>query len=285
MQAFMASATLIKRLMRERPHLREPLRFYRRVAELWDAAVPDDLRVVLAPPDERPLRLARGLPLLDPSRFGSADLTHAADTFTRLLALLRGRNPGLAQAVSALDAASGLGPERAHWLAALLGGHGQPPVGAPAEFVGYAVRLALRPSLAALLPTLTDMFTDRAWNRPLCPLCGFPPGLAEERDRDRRLFCSVCPTSWIFTPPGCLFCGNATDQHLACSIEDVEPGYHVAICTNCHGYLKTAHAHEIGREIDPALEDLLTVPLDHAAQRDGYRPPLAANSADVDLPR
>ncbi|MFZ5876746.1 MAG: formate dehydrogenase accessory protein FdhE [Nitrospirota bacterium] len=281
----MASATLIKRLMRERPHLREPLRFYRHVSEIWEAAIPDDLGAVLAPPEERPLRLARGLPLLDPSRFGSADLTHTADTFTQLLAVLRSRNPGLARALDALDHEAGRGPERARWLARLLGGLGGPPESAPVEFVGYAVRLALRPSLAALLPALSDVFTDRAWNRPLCPLCGFPPGLAEERERDRRLFCSVCPTAWIFTRPGCPFCGNAADQHLACSIEDVEPGYHVAICTECRGYLKTAHAHEIGRDIDPALEDLLTVPLDHAAQRDGYRPPLAADARDVDLAR
>ncbi|MFZ5863497.1 MAG: formate dehydrogenase accessory protein FdhE [Nitrospirota bacterium] len=281
----MASANLIKRLMRERPHLREPLRFYRRVSDLWEDAVPDDLTAVLAPLDERPLRLARGLPLLDPTRFGSADLTHTAETFARLLAVLRARNPGLAHAADALEAAAGQGSARARWLARLFGGEAQPPAGAPVEFVGYAVRLALRPSLAALLPTLRDVFTDRAWNRPLCPLCGFPPGMAEERDRDRRLFCSVCPTSWIFTRPGCPFCGNAADQHLACSIEDVEPGYHVAICTDCRGYLKTAHPHEMGREIDPALEDLITVPLDHAAQRDGFRPPLGADPADADLAR
>jgi FdhE protein len=255
------------------------------VSDIWESAIPDDLSAVLTPPDERPLRLARGLPLLDPSQFSAADLTHTADTFTRLLAVLRSRNPGLTHAIDALDDDAGHGPERARWLARLLGGHVSPPAAAPAEFVGYAVRLALRPSLAALLPTLTDVFTDRAWNRPLCPLCGFPPGLAEERERDRRLFCSVCPTTWIFTRTGCPFCGNAVDQHLACSIEDVEPGYHVAICTECRGYLKTAHAHEIGREIDPALEDLLTVPLDHAAQRDGYRPPLAADAPDVDLAR
>jgi formate dehydrogenase maturation protein FdhE len=281
----MASATLIKRLMRERPHLREPLRFYRHVSDIWQTAIPDDLSAVLTPPDDRPLRLARGLPLLDPSQFGAADLTHTADTFTRLLAALRSRNPGLAHAIDALDDEAGHGPGRARWLARLLGGQVSPPAAAPAEFVGYAVRLALRPSLAALLPTLSDVFTDRAWNRPLCPLCGFPPGLAEERDRDRRLFCSVCPASWIFTRPGCPFCGNSVDQHLACSIEDVEPGYHVAVCTECRGYLKTAHVHEIGREIDPALEDLLTVPLDHAAQRDGYRPPLTADAPDVDLAR
>jgi formate dehydrogenase accessory protein FdhE len=281
----MASATLIKRLMRERPHLREPLQFYRRVCEIWEAAVPDDLSRVLAPADERPLRLARGLPLLDPARFGSADLTHVAQTFTKLLAVLRARNPGLAPAVAALDAAAGGDPDRARWLARLLAGHAAPPASAPAEFVAYTLRLALRPSLAALLPALADVFTDRAWNRPLCPLCGFPPGLAEERERDRRLFCSVCPTSWVFTRPGCPFCGNAVDQHLACSIEDVEPGYHVSICTQCRGYLKTAHPHEIGREIDPALEDLLTVPLDHAAQRDGYRHPLATDTAGADLAR
>jgi formate dehydrogenase maturation protein FdhE len=281
----MASAMLIKRLMRERPYLRDPLQFYRRVCEIWDEATPDDLTPVLAPTDERPLRLARGLPLLDPARFGSADLTHVAQTFTRLLAVLRARTPALVPVVDALDAASGAGPDRARWLARLLGGHEPPPANAPAEFVAYAVRLALRPSLAALLPALTDVFTDRAWNRPLCPLCGFPPGMAEERERDRRLYCSVCPTSWIFTRPGCPFCGNAVDQHLACSIEDVEPGYHVAICTECNGYLKTAHLHELGREIDPSLEDLLTVPLDHAAQRDGYRPPLAADASGVDPAR
>lgn len=276
----MTSITIIKRLMRERPHLREPLQFYRRVCELWTAATPDDLSGALVPPDERPIRLARGLPLLAPPRLGSLELPHTTETLTRLLALLRIRNPALARAADELNAALGEGAGRARALAQWLGGQETAlSADVPPEFVGYTVRLALRPSLAALLPSLREGFTDRAWNRPLCPLCGFPPGLAEERDRDRRFFCSLCPTDWIYTVTGCPFCGNASEQHLACAVEDVEPGYHIAICTRCHGYLKTAHPHEIGREIDPPLEDLLTVPLDHAAQRDGYRSPTDAHAA------
>lgn len=275
----MTSPTVIKRLMRERPHLREPLQVYRRVCDLWAAATPDDLAGALVPPEERPLRLARGLPLLDPSRLAQAALPHTTDTLIRLLALLRTRNPALGRAADALDAALGTGPDRARSLARWLGGYEAPlSPEVPREFVGYTTRLALRPSLLALLPALRDGFTDRAWNRPLCPLCGFPPGLAEERDRDRRLFCSLCPTDWIYTVTGCPFCGNAEEQQLACAVEDVEPGYHIAICTRCRGYLKTAHPHEMGRAIDPPLEDLLTVPLDHAAQRDGYRSPTDANA-------
>ncbi len=276
----MTSTTVIKRLMRERPHLREPLQFYRRVCDLWAAATPDDLTGALVPPDERPLRLARGLPLLDPPQLAGAELPHTTETLTRLLALLRTRNPALARASDELNAALGTGPERARSLARWLGGQEAPlSPDVPPEFTGYTLRLALRPSLAALLPPLRDVFSDRAWNRPLCPLCGFPPGLAEERERDRRLFCSLCATDWIYTILGCPFCGNAQEQHLACAVEDVEPGYHIAICTRCHGYLKTAHPHEMGRAIDPLLEDLLTVPLDHAAQRDGYRSPIHANAA------
>lgn len=276
----MTSAAVIKRLMRERPHLREPLQFYRRVCDLWSAAAPDDLTGALVPLDERPRRLAKGLPLLDPPRLAAMDLSHTTNTLTRLLALLRTRNPALARASDALNAALGAGTDRTRALARWLGGQESPTLAdAPPEFVGYVLRLALRPSLVALLPALREGFTDRAWNRPLCPLCGFPPGLAEERERDRRLFCSLCPTDWIYTVIGCPFCGNASEQHLACAVEDVEPGYHIAICTRCHGYLKTAHPHEMGREIDPALEDLLTVPLDHAAQRDGYRSPIDAHAA------
>lgn len=274
----MTSAALIKRLMRERPHLREPLQFYRRVCDIWASAKPDDLQPVLAPRDERPQRLARGVPLLDPSRLSDTALPLTADTLRRLLAILRTRHPALGAAADAITRA--LGADQGRALARWLGGHDiHLPADVPREFAAYALRLALRPSLAALLPELADTFTDRAWNRPLCPLCGAPPGLAEERDRDRRLFCSVCPASWIYTVPGCPFCGNAAEQHLACAIEEVEPGYHVSICTRCRGYLKTAHPHEMGRAIDPPLEDLLTVPLDHAAQRDGYRPPIEADAA------
>jgi FdhE protein len=271
----MTSATLIKRSIRERPHLREPLQFYRRVCDLWAAATPDDLTRALVPSEQRPLRLARGFPLLDPPRLVMVELRHTADALTRLLALLRARNPALERASHAVNAALGEGPERAKALARWLAGQAAPlPPEVPREFVGYTIRLALRPSFAALLPSLRDVFTDRAWNHPHCPLCGFPPGLAEERDRDRRLFCSLCAADWIYTVSGCPFCANAEEQHLACAVEDVEPGYHIAICTRCRGYLKTAHPHEMGREIDPLLEDLLTVPLDHAAQRDGYRSPI-----------
>lgn len=277
----MASAILIKRLIRERPHLREPLQFYRRVAELWADAALDDLTGVLVEPEARPLRLARGLPLLDPPRFADADLSNTAATLERLLRLARTRNAALATAADEVGAAFGAGRRCAATLAALLGRQTMPPLppSVPPDFIGYLVRTALRPSLVPLLTPLQDVFSDRAWNRPACPLCGFPPELAEERDRDRRLFCSFCPADWPYTVPGCPFCGNTAEQHLACAIEEVEPGYHVAICTRCKGYLKTVHPHEVGREIDPVLEDLLTVPLDHAAQQEGYRPPAAAVAA------
>src|SRR5574341_2340951 len=104
----MTPATVIKRLMRKRPHLREPLQFYRRVCDLWAAATPDDLTGTLVPPDERPLRLARGLPLLDPSRLAATELPHTTETLTRLLALLRTRNPALARASAEIDAALGV---------------------------------------------------------------------------------------------------------------------------------------------------------------------------------
>lgn len=273
----MASATLIKRLIRERPHLREPLQWYRRVSAIWDEAEPDDLRPVLVPADDRPLRLARGLPLLDPPRFAEADLSGTARTWTGLLRVMETRNRGLAQAAAALSAAFGSGESCARTLAQIFGRRIDPPLpeGVPGDFVGYVLRLALRPSLVALLPPLHEVFSERAWNRATCPLCGFPPGLAEEMDRDRRLYCSFCPADWVYTPRGCALCGHTAEQHLACSIEDVEPGYHVAICTRCTGYLKTVHRHEVGREIDPPLEDLLTVPLDHVAQQEGYRPSAA----------
>jgi FdhE protein len=274
----MATATLIKRLIRERPHLREPLQFYRRVSDLWASAVPDDLTRVLVDPDDRPLRLARGWPLMDPPRFADTDLSRTAETWRRLLALMRTRNPALAAAADAVDAAFGTGARCAQSLAGMLGHQTAPPLPptVPPDFTGYLVRLALRPSLIPLLVPLGDVFSDRAWNRPVCPLCGFPPGLAEELEHERRLCCSFCPAAWSYTVKGCPFCGNSAEQHLACAIEEVEPGYHVAICTRCKGYLKTVHAHEVGREVDPSLEDLVTVPLDHAAQHEGYLPPTAA---------
>jgi hypothetical protein len=280
----MASANLIKRLIRERRNLREPLQFYRRVSELWADATPDDLTGVLVEPDARPLRLARGLPLIDPPRFADVDLSHTAATLARLLRLVQRRNAVLATAAAAVEAAFGTGARGAQTLAALLGRQTLPPLPptVPSDFLGYLVRTALRPSLVPLLEPLREVFSDRAWNRPSCPLCGFPPELAEELERDRRLVCSFCPADWKYTIKGCPFCGNAVEQHLACAIEDVEPGYHVAICTRCKGYLKTVHRHEVGREIDPPLEDLLTVPLDDAAQREGYRPPAAVAAASGD---
>lgn len=273
----MASSSLIKRLIRERPHLREPLQFYRRVADLQGAATPDDLTGVLVAPDERPLRLARGLPLIDPPRFVDADLSHTAETVGRLFALMRTRGGAMGDLAQSLEGIFGVGATCARTLAALLGQQQPPelPPSLPPDLIGYVLRTSLRPSLVPLLVSLHDVFSDRAWNRPLCPLCGFPPGLAEELEHARRLSCSFCPAQWGYSVKGCPFCGNTAEQHLACAIEDVEPGYHVSICTQCRGYLKTAHPHEVGRELDAVLEDLLTVPLDHAAQRDGYRPATA----------
>ena len=100
-------------------------------------------------------------------------------------------------------------------------------------------------------------------------MCGCWPHVSIlERERGARLLhCARCDTWWSFDRVTCPFCGQ-TDSMLYHASKD--KAHRLYVCQSCKRYLKTVDLRETTRDPDPLVERLLTVPMDLAAQEEGY---------------
>jgi FdhE protein len=131
---------------------------------------------------------------------------------------------------------------------------------------------ALRPFLRAQAQALAPWVDDGTWYRGYCPICGGEPDMAalEREAGRRRLLCSRCDNEWTFRRLGCPFCGNEEPQQLGYYPSD-DQVYRLSVCERCHRYLKTIDLREAAGEHPLAGERVLTVGMDAAAEKAGYR--------------
>lgn len=120
---------------------------------------------------------------------------------------------------------------------------------------------------------LKDSFKDDAkfGEDGECPVCNAKPSIASiDEENRRKLFCSFCGTSGYFKRIGCPVCLNADTSKLnIITIED-EKGFRVDTCDACGSYIKTIKA-GLMDELNPDLADLISLHLDIIAQDKGYR--------------
>ena len=140
------------------------------------------------------------------------------------------------------------------------------------DFLAFIFDTALHPFLRALALTLAPLVRDGAWYRGICPVCGGEPDFATlgRRNGRRRLLCSRCDTEWTFRRVGCPFCGNDDPRRLGYYPSD-DGAYRLSVCGACRRYIKTIDLRVVAGERLPAVERVLTVGMDLAAQQAGYR--------------
>ncbi len=117
------------------------------------------------------------------------------------------------------------------------------------------------------------------WTYGHCPHCGSHPFIGELRGPEgmRLHACSFCLLVYRAKRLQCPFCLEEDADRLAFFTADTEPGYQVHICRSCTGYIKLADFR--GKDsagFVPALDDLLSLPLDMLAAKEGFRRPAAS---------
>ncbi len=114
-----------------------------------------------------------------------------------------------------------------------------------------------------------------AWDRPICPICGAPPLLAEQQGTEgqRVLRCAVCGAGWRFARNRCPGCDTTEPgaQHFL-AVEGREEKYRVDLCDNCHGYVKSCTAFAATAPELLAIDDIALLHLAEAARERGYHP-------------
>jgi formate dehydrogenase accessory protein FdhE len=133
-----------------------------------------------------------------------------------------------------------------------------------------SVELAIEAEMRRLAGRVSSHLDLDQWRRGHCPFCGSPPALSllEPSVGARFLFCQRCHTSWSFPRTGCAYCSN--DTSLTYHTTDDE-AYRLYACPVCQKYLKAVDLRRLSGEVHPAVENLLTVGLDLAAEEHGYR--------------
>jgi len=138
--------------------------------------------------------------------------------------------------------------------------------------LAFVFSSGLRPFLRAQAEALLPWVDDRRWYRGYCPICGGEPDMAAlERERGRRrLLCSRCDSEWTFRRVACPFCGNEEPGQVAYYPSE-DKVYRLGVCERCRRHLKTIDLREVAGEHPLAAERILTVGMDAAAEKAGYR--------------
>ncbi len=164
-----------------------------------------------------------------------------------VVALLRGTVRGGAEGVM-----GGLDPDRLRFLAGA----------------------SIRPYAEALARAMGRWVDGERWRRPVCPVCGSPPKVAELRGAElaasRYLHCGFCGWAWAYRRSACPFCGNQDHTGLELLLVEDDPRCKIETCQRCRRYLKLVDNKEFFGLV-PFLEDLTTPHLDMLAIERGYQ--------------
>jgi FdhE protein len=217
-------------------------------------------------------RVLQGLPQLS-----FAQLPLEAGGFSRLAT-------EIAQALAQYDAelkAGTDGLEEVDWLS-LAGrrfeqgmareGEEEAPQEAEIELAETAVDLALQPYLEWAAEWVMPHVDQDRWKRGYCPVCGGAPDFATlvEETGARYLLCSRCRSQWLYRRLGCPFCHNIDHTRLLYYSSEDEV-YRLYVCQACKHYLKAIDLRKATHRVVLAVEPLLTVAMDLAAQEQGYK--------------
>jgi FdhE protein len=253
--------------MLDRPHvtLSDRLREIHRVVR--DARV--DIEPVRMDPKTAGLRLQAGQPLLAGASVPVDDKVAA-----RLLREIC-RIVATPEAAWLLDAARQRPLDFQAAADALLAGRDEALAetrGVPPAFFAFVVLAALRPSFRRHMESLQSLTEDVPWHRPLCPICGSVPSLAELRGEPGRRYlrCALCEGAWRVPRLRCPFCATTDHTRLRFLRIEEDPGMRLDLCDACGRYLKTRIAPGGEAEADPFERDLATLHLDALAWERGY---------------
>jgi FdhE protein len=110
----------------------------------------------------------------------------------------------------------------------------------------------------------------RMWEEGRCPVCSGEPAVTWIGKDGRRLAsCSYCGTTGRVNSPGCTLC-RIVDASKQGTLEfEHEAGFKINTCDRCHSYVKTI---DEGMIVDwsPEVADLISLPIDIVVQEKGF---------------
>jgi FdhE protein len=135
------------------------------------------------------------------------------------------------------------------------------------ELAGILFLLS-RPFFLALRETFP--LDGSEWKDGRCPLCSAQAALTSIVEGPKRnLHCSFCGTFGPYRFIGCPNCGTVDTAMLNTIVSEDEPGFRIATCDECRTYVKVMES-SVLTEMTVDLADMASLPLDIVAQGKGY---------------
>jgi FdhE protein len=112
---------------------------------------------------------------------------------------------------------------------------------------------------------------NRFWEEGRCPVCNAQPSISWIGEEGRRqLSCSFCGTVGYHERIGCMICQNNDGPKQNVFLFEGEEGFRVNTCDACRSYVKTIEAGMLSR-MGPEVADLMSLPLDIVVQEKGFQ--------------
>jgi len=110
----------------------------------------------------------------------------------------------------------------------------------------------------------------KLWEEGKCPVCYAQPSLSSSaQDGRMQLYCSFCGTIGLVSQVQCPLCLNQDLAQLNSYTFTGEEGFSVQTCDVCKSYVKNVEPELLSR-FGPDLADLISLPLDMVIQQKGY---------------
>lgn len=137
------------------PFIREMVRFYKGLIDIWDEASPDDLSALFSIE-----RLSRGLYMLDEERIGDLDFVNSAKTARKVIKLIEEQK--------SQDVSTSVSVSTSDILEFVKNG-----LSMEDRFTNAILKWILKPSFEHTIEKIKVATTS--WNAGRCPICYSPP--------------------------------------------------------------------------------------------------------------
>ncbi len=232
----------LRNILRKRPHLTDPIRFYEREAAFIEAASRLPLAVT-------PAETAYPPELLE----------EIFELFSSLLDWPAGTLAPLKQAMEVREV---------DFTRLPLGEVPAFSLPYPEDDLSMLLYLLARPWFLALRQTYR--IDDRNWQEGKCPVCNSRPVVTWIAEDDRRqVVCLFCNTRGYVARTGCPVCLADDSEHQNMLLFEGEEGFAVTACDICRSYVKTVYPGIIAHW-SPEIADLMSLPIDILVQKKGF---------------
>jgi FdhE protein len=133
---------------------------------------------------------------------------------------------------------------------------------------------SLKPSIVKNSNIISSYFKKMGWTENgCCPVCGSTPALSlfAKDNGSRSLVCSFCWHEWETKRISCPFCKNSDNKTMGYVALETEKGIRADFCNKCKKYIKTIDLREYREDIYLPLELIASIPFDMKMTEEGFK--------------